>query len=115
MPQAETLTPSTIKMSQSNKPARKTIIDQQRKLLIAIEDDGHEKMFHVEDFVGLYPAWLIIELTISPLSNTKDERINNFVKCCESLFAKIQYVDDSAAIAPFKSQMTERTATSPTR
>ncbi len=59
-------------------------------------------MFHIEDFVGLYPAWPITELTISPSSDTKDDMINHFVKCCASLFAKILYVDDSTVIAPIE-------------
>jgi hypothetical protein len=42
--------------SKTNEPARKTTIKLQCKLLILIDNDGHEKMFHVEDFVGLYPA-----------------------------------------------------------
>ncbi len=54
----------------------------------------------MEDFVGLYPAWPIIELAISPSGNTKDDMLNHFVKCCMTLFAKILYVDDSVAIAP---------------
>ncbi len=101
-PPAEKSTPSTIKVPQSNKPARKTIINGQHKLLIAIDKDGHEKMFHVEDFVGLCPAWPIIKLAISPSGNTKDDTMNHFVKCCASLFTKILYVDDSAAIAPIE-------------
>jgi hypothetical protein len=59
-------------------------------------------MFCVEDFVSLYPAWPIIELAISPSGNTKDDRMNHFVKCCASLFAEMLYVDDSTAIAPIK-------------
>jgi hypothetical protein len=88
-PPAETSTPSTIKLPQSDEPARKTIIGRHRKLLIGIDKNGHEKMFHVEDFVGLYPAWPIIELPISPLGDTKNNMMNHFVKCCASLFAKI--------------------------
>jgi hypothetical protein len=77
MPPAEILTSPTIKESQSNKPARKTIINRQCKLLIAIDNDEHEKMFHVEDFGGLYPAWPMIELAISSSSNTKDNMMNH--------------------------------------
>ena len=59
-------------------------------------------MVRVEDFVGLYPTWPIIELAISPSGNTKDDMMNHFVKCCASLFAKILYVDDSTVIAPIE-------------
>jgi hypothetical protein len=59
-------------------------------------------MYHIEDFIGLYPTWPIIELAISPSGNTKDDKINHFVKCCASLFAEILYADDSAGIAPIK-------------
>ncbi len=77
MPPAETLTPPNTKAPQSNDPARRTIINQQCKLLIAVDNNRHKKMFHVEDFVGLYPSWPIIELAISPLGNTKDNRIHH--------------------------------------
>jgi hypothetical protein len=36
------------------------------------------------------------------MGNTKDNRMNHFVKCCASLFAEILYVDDTAAIAPIE-------------
>jgi hypothetical protein len=89
-------------VSQSDELARKTIINQKCKFLIAIDDDGHKKMFHVEDFVGLNPAWLIIELAISPLGNTKDDMMNYVVKCCVSFFGIILYEDDSTTIAPIE-------------
>jgi hypothetical protein len=50
------ITPET-KDSQTNKdPSRRTILDKQSKLLINLGKDGQKKAFHVEDFVGLYPA-----------------------------------------------------------
>jgi hypothetical protein len=61
-PMAVSATPPTIKDSLSEVLASRSIINRQRKLLIEIDDDGHKKMFHVEDFVGLYPSWPIIEL-----------------------------------------------------
>jgi hypothetical protein len=45
-------------------PSRKTIQDKQHKLLINIGEDGQNEEFHVEDFVGLYPAWPIVEIAI---------------------------------------------------
>jgi hypothetical protein len=83
-------------------PSRKTILDKQRKLLINLGKDGHNKAFHVEDFVGLYPAWPIVEVAILPTGNEKEERMKWFVKCITSLFGEILYVDDTATIAPLK-------------
>jgi hypothetical protein len=57
-------------------------------------------MFIVEDFVGLYPFMANIKLAISPSRNTKDDKMNHFVKCCASLFAKILYTNNTATIAP---------------
>jgi hypothetical protein len=54
------------------------------------------------DFVGLYPAWPIVEVAISPTGNKKEERINMSVKCITLLFGEILYVDDTAAITPLK-------------
>jgi hypothetical protein len=56
----------------------------------------------VEDFVGLYPAWPIVEIVISPTGNAKEERMNTSVKCILLLFGEILYVDDTAAIAPLE-------------
>jgi hypothetical protein len=78
------------------------ILDKQRKLLINLGEDGHNKAFHEEDFVGLYPAWPIAEVAILPTGNEKEERMNMFVKCISLLFGEILYVDDTAAIAPLK-------------
>jgi hypothetical protein len=60
------------------------------------------KAFHVEDFVGFYPAWPIIKVAISPTGNTKEERMNMFVKCITALFGEILYIHDSACIAPLE-------------
>jgi len=76
------------------------ILDKQRKLLIYLGEDGQNKEFHVEDFVGLYPAWPIVEVAISPTGNAKEERMNMFVKCITALFGEILYVDDTACIGP---------------
>jgi hypothetical protein len=101
-PPTVSATSLTIMDSLSEVPASRSIIDRQCKLLIEIDDDGHKKMFHLEDFVSLYPSWPIIKLTISPMGNTKDNRMNHFIKCCASLFAEILYVDDTTAIAPIE-------------
>ncbi len=50
------------------------ILDKQRKLLISIGEDGQNKEFHVEDFVGLYPAWPIVEKTMLPTGNAKEKK-----------------------------------------
>jgi hypothetical protein len=78
------------------------ILDRYCKLLIILGEDGHNKAFHVEDFIGLYPAWPIVEVAISPTGNAKEERINMFDKCITSLFGEILYVDDTTCIALFK-------------
>jgi hypothetical protein len=52
-PLAVSATPPTIEGFLSEVPASRSIINRQCKLLIKIDDDGHEKMFHVEDFVSL--------------------------------------------------------------
>jgi hypothetical protein len=83
-------------------PSRKTILDRHRKHLISLGEDRHNKTFHVEDFVGLYPAWPIVEVAISPTGNAKEERMNMFVKCITSLFGEILYVDNTATICPLE-------------
>jgi hypothetical protein len=76
------------------------VIDRPNKLYIVYDETGQESRFHVEDFVGLFPSWPIIELSIAPTGSTKDERMMNFVRCFAALLAEIKHVDDSAAIAP---------------
>jgi hypothetical protein len=75
-------------------------IDRSNRLYIVYDENGQESRFHVKEFVGLFPSWPIIEMSIAPAGNTKDERMTSFVRCFTSLFAEIQYVDDSADIAP---------------
>jgi len=79
---------------------RNCVIDRINKLYIVYDETGQESRFHVEDFVGLFPSWPIIELSIAPTGNTKDERMTNFVRCFAALLAEIKHVDASAAIAP---------------
>jgi hypothetical protein len=76
------------------------IIDRQNKMYIVYDENEQESRFHVEDFVGLFPSWPIIKMSIAPTGSTKDERMTNFVQCFASLFTEIKYVDDTAAIAP---------------
>ncbi len=76
------------------------IIDRSQKIYIAHDGDKREQQFHLEDFIGLFPAWPIIELSIIPAGNTKDERMTSFLRCFAALFTEIKYVDDTAAIAP---------------
>jgi hypothetical protein len=74
--------------------------DRANKLLREMKS-GHEvDSYHVEDFAGLFPVWPIVELAMSPTSQTKDERMTQFVKCVTSLFGEILIVDKKAAIAP---------------
>ncbi len=78
------------------------ILDKQCKLLINLGEDRHSKAFHVEDFVGLYPTWPIVEVAILPTGNKKEERMYMFVKCVMLLFGEILYVDDTSTIAPLE-------------
>jgi hypothetical protein len=66
MSTAETMPPATTAAPPPDDPTRTTIADRQRKLLITLDDDGHKKMFYVEDFVGLYSFVPIIALAITP-------------------------------------------------
>jgi hypothetical protein len=76
------------------------VIDRQNKIYIVYNENKQESGFHVKEFVGLFPSWPIIEMSIAPTGSTKDERMTNFVRCFASLFAEIKYVDDTVAIAP---------------
>ena len=76
------------------------VIDRPNKLYIVYDETGQESRFHVEDFVGVFPSWPIIEMSIAPTGTTKDERMTNFVRCFAALLTEIKHVDDSAAIAP---------------
>jgi hypothetical protein len=69
-------------------------------MYITQDNNKQEQRFHVEDFIGVFPAWPIIELSIAPTGSIKDERMTSFLRCFAALFNKIKYVDDTAAIAP---------------
>jgi hypothetical protein len=56
--------------------------------------------YHVTDFAGLYPVWPIIEFSMAPMGDAKDDRMNSFIKCILALFGEILYIDDTAMIAP---------------
>ena len=64
------------------------VIDRLNRLYISYDKNRQELRFHVEDFVGLFPSWPIIEMSITPTGSTKDERMTNFVRCFASLLAK---------------------------
>jgi hypothetical protein len=55
------------------------VIDRLNRLYILYDKNGQESRFHVEDFVGLFPSWQIVEMSITPTGSTKDERMTNFV------------------------------------
>jgi hypothetical protein len=55
------------------------VIDRQNKMYIVYNENKQESRFHVEEFVGLFPSWPIIEMLIAPTGSTKDERMTNFV------------------------------------
>jgi hypothetical protein len=96
------ITPETDNFQTNNDPSRKTILTKQKKLLINLGEDGQRKAFHVEDFAGLYPTWPIIKVANLPTGNTKEERMNMFIKCITALFGEILYVNNSACIAPLE-------------
>ena len=55
------------------------VIDRLNRLYISYNENGQESRFHVKDFVGLFPSWPIVEMSITPTGSTKDERMTNFV------------------------------------
>ena len=40
--------------------------------------------------------WPIIEFSMAPTGEAKDDRMDSFVKCVAALFGKILYIDDTA-------------------
>ncbi len=55
------------------------VIDRLNRLYISYDKNGQESRFHVKDFVGLFPWWPIIEMSITPTGSTKDKRMTNVV------------------------------------
>ena len=55
------------------------IIDRLNRLYISYGGNGQESRFHVKDFVGLFPSWQIVEMSITPTGSTKDKRMTNFI------------------------------------
>ncbi len=100
MPPAVEQSPATNPSLCGLEQGRNCVIDRVNKLYIVYDETGQESRFHVEDFVGLFPSWPIIEFSIAPTGNTKDERMTNFVRCFAALLAEIKHVDASTAIAP---------------
>ncbi len=63
-------------------------------------DGTEETSYHVINFAGLYPVWLIVKFSMSPMGNTKDKRISSFTKCITALLGEMLYVNSKAMIAP---------------
>jgi hypothetical protein len=61
-----------------------------------------ETSYHVTDFAGLYLVWPIIKFSMSPMGNTKEERMSSFTKCVTALLGKMLYINNTAIamIAP---------------
>jgi hypothetical protein len=79
----------------------KEIHDHSQKLFRMFSNNQTEETsYHVIDFAGLYPIWLIVEFSMSPTGNTKDKRMSSFMKCITTLLDKMLYVDSKAMIAP---------------
>ncbi len=55
--------------------------------------------FHVTNFAGFHPVWPIIEFSMAPTGEAKDEHMNSFIKCMVVLVGEILYVDNTAMIA----------------
>jgi hypothetical protein len=64
------------------------------------KDGMEETSYHVINFAGLYPVWPIVEFSMSPTGDTKDERMSLFTKCVTALLGEMLYVDNKAMIAP---------------
>ncbi len=63
----------------SNGP--REIHDHSQMLLCVFKEDSKkEKCYHVEDFAGLCPVWLIIKFSIAPSGASKDKRMYSFSK-----------------------------------
>jgi hypothetical protein len=78
----------------------KEVHDRQNMLFTAYSDNGmKETSYHVTDFAGLYPVWPIIEFSMAPTGEAKEDRMNSFVKCVAALFGEILFVNDTAKIA----------------
>ena len=55
------------------------VINRLNRLYISYNKNGQELRFHVKDFVGLFPSWLIVEMSVTLTGSTKDKRMTNFV------------------------------------
>jgi hypothetical protein len=62
----------------------------------------HYTEFHIRDFGGLFPIWLIAEFALAPSGTSNDKRMTQYVYCVLALFGEIMLVDKKAAIAPIK-------------
>jgi hypothetical protein len=56
------------------------IHDKAIKLLKEVKSRHEVYSYHIKDFAGLFPVWPIIKLAMSPTSQTKDERMTQFIK-----------------------------------
>ncbi len=69
-------------------------------LFAAYSNNGmKETSYHVTDFAGLYPIWPIIEFSMAPTGEAKEDCMNLFVKWIAALFGEILFVNDTAKIA----------------
>ncbi len=83
-----------------NKTHIKEVHDRSNMLFKEYSDDGvKETSYHVTDFSGLYPVWLIIKFSMAPTGEMKDNPMTSFTKCVVELLGEILYVHDTAKIA----------------
>ncbi len=78
----------------------KEMHDRSNLLYKVYSNDGmKESSYHVTNFAGLYPVWPIIEFSMTPTGEAKDECMTSFSKCVAALLGEILHVDDAAKIA----------------
>jgi hypothetical protein len=95
---------STTSLSDDNASNNKTHIkevqDCSNMLFKEYSKDGMKATSnHVRDFAGLYPVWPIIEFSMAPTEEAKDNRMTSFIKCVVVLFGEILHVNNTAKIA----------------
>jgi hypothetical protein len=78
----------------------KEMHDHSNLLYKKYSDNGmKEWSYHVTSFAGLYPIWPIIEFSMAPTREMKDDHMTSFSKCVVALLAEILYVNDTTKIA----------------
>ena len=62
------------------------ILDRDQELYLVYNNDGLKKTaYHVVDFAGFYPIWLIVEFLMTPTGASKDKIMVSFTRCVTAL------------------------------